>query len=263
MIFMQTLLLFLVIEQEVEFCCQMGERANDEACKFDFYADPEQASDTCKKSFLYCCRQKSIKKECDEGIKAAKSNTTCQPPMSSINFQVNLLFSRYFKNQILLILIFNFFIQLCCSACNIVREFSYDPHKCADTDKYQISEQIQSECCLEQMKSASSTSTLDDEDEDDFEDDEKDLEDCKLGFSRQRDTPYGDCIDINECETGEHYCEHSIFCVNTEGGYNCKIPVCPEGHRFSNTTHECEGKCFSYYFVNFVSLTFNLSFRHQ
>ncbi|CAG5037639.1 unnamed protein product [Parnassius apollo] len=41
---------------------------------------------------------------------------------------------------------------------------------------------------------------------------------CLNGFER---SPSGDCIDINECETGRHICSSLEVCHNRQGGYMC------------------------------------------
>lgn len=43
------------------------------------------------------------------------------------------------------------------------------------------------------------------------------------------------CVDLNECETGEHRCtELGQVCVNTNSGYEC---ICTEGFRMTNEGH--------------------------
>ena len=44
-------------------------------------------------------------------------------------------------------------------------------------------------------------------------------------------------LDIDECETGQHTCEHS--CNNTEGSYTC---YCDDGFRLNTeNNHGCDG----------------------
>ncbi|XP_017467398.1 PREDICTED: fibulin-2 isoform X2 [Rhagoletis zephyria] len=51
---------------------------------------------------------------------------------------------------------------------------------------------------------------------------------CSAGY---KSTPDGtQCIDIDECETGEHQCAENQICRNRNGGYICS---CPPGHQLS------------------------------
>ncbi|ALC48067.1 CG31999, partial [Drosophila busckii] len=60
---------------------------------------------------------------------------------------------------------------------------------------------------------------------------------CLPGFSL--DVTQHECVDINECETGEHNCDDKQICHNRNGGYIC---ACPTGHqvtRLSNGINSC------------------------
>ncbi|XP_034670380.1 fibulin-1 isoform X1 [Drosophila subobscura] len=61
---------------------------------------------------------------------------------------------------------------------------------------------------------------------------------CKAGY---KSTPEGtSCIDINECETGEHNCGDRQICRNRNGSYIC---ACPTGHELkhlSNGVSTCQ-----------------------
>ncbi|XP_017853685.1 fibulin-1 isoform X2 [Drosophila busckii] len=60
---------------------------------------------------------------------------------------------------------------------------------------------------------------------------------CPVGFKSTTDG--SSCIDINECETGEHNCDDKQICHNRNGGYIC---ACPTGHqvtRLSNGINSC------------------------
>ncbi|XP_063046502.1 EGF-containing fibulin-like extracellular matrix protein 2a isoform X2 [Engraulis encrasicolus] len=53
---------------------------------------------------------------------------------------------------------------------------------------------------------------------------------CPLGYEPEGDS----CIDIDECERGEHDCMPSQECINTQGAFTCQ---CPDGYRKVGT--EC------------------------
>lgn len=61
---------------------------------------------------------------------------------------------------------------------------------------------------------------------------------CTAGY---KSTPDGtQCIDIDECETGEHQCAENQICRNRNGGYICS---CPPGHqltRMRNGLSRCQ-----------------------
>ncbi|EDW10962.2 uncharacterized protein Dmoj_GI14125, isoform A [Drosophila mojavensis] len=61
---------------------------------------------------------------------------------------------------------------------------------------------------------------------------------CPSGFRSTSDGT--SCIDINECETGDHNCGEKQICRNRNGGYIC---ACPAGHqviRLSDSVNSCE-----------------------
>lgn len=45
------------------------------------------------------------------------------------------------------------------------------------------------------------------------------------------------CVDINECNVGNHVCSPDAYCVNTEGSHTCH---CRPG--FSGDGRSCESK---------------------
>lgn len=54
------------------------------------------------------------------------------------------------------------------------------------------------------------------------EDDSYECE-CKAGFTGyETEDGVQDCVDINECATGDNICDHNANCINTPGGYNCQ-----------------------------------------
>ncbi|XP_044316578.1 fibulin-1 isoform X3 [Drosophila rhopaloa] len=67
--------------------------------------------------------------------------------------------------------------------------------------------------------------------------------DCSSGFYRNN---LGACVDIDECDTGEHNCGERQICRNRNGGYVCTCPIGHEIKRLSTgvstcvDTNECE-----------------------
>ncbi|KAG0712253.1 Fibrillin-3 [Chionoecetes opilio] len=61
---------------------------------------------------------------------------------------------------------------------------------------------------------------------------------CPPGYQRNI---WGQCRDVNECETGEHACKPpQEECVNSVGSYRCKpLPDCPEGFTRHAVTLRC------------------------
>ncbi|XP_037577535.1 fibulin-1-like isoform X1 [Dermacentor silvarum] len=63
-------------------------------------------------------------------------------------------------------------------------------------------------------------------------------------------TLYDKCLDIDECLQGSHTCGSVALCVNTEGGFQCKlrgathatgrVAQCPRGFRYSRHTRQCQ-----------------------
>ncbi|XP_054745586.1 fibulin-1 isoform X4 [Anastrepha obliqua] len=56
---------------------------------------------------------------------------------------------------------------------------------------------------------------------------------CSAGY---KSTPDGtQCVDIDECESGEHHCAENQICRNRNGGYICS---CPLGHQLSRMRND-------------------------
>ncbi|XP_058117872.1 fibulin-1-like [Anopheles coustani] len=62
----------------------------------------------------------------------------------------------------------------------------------------------------------------------------RDLLTCPVGFRANDDAT--ECLDIDECATGEAHCASDQTCKNKQGGYVC---VCPPGHMIGRNQH-CE-----------------------
>ncbi|KAH8267406.1 hypothetical protein KR018_008931, partial [Drosophila ironensis] len=60
---------------------------------------------------------------------------------------------------------------------------------------------------------------------------------CSSGFKSSLDGK--SCIDIDECETGEHNCRERQICRNRNGGYVCECPLGHELKRLSNGANSC------------------------
>lgn len=57
-------------------------------------------------------------------------------------------------------------------------------------------------------------------------------------------------IDIDECESGDHNCQH--FCTNTEGGFDCSCEVGYELVDDDTVIAKCEGKIKQYAYAFIV-----------
>ncbi|XP_055626576.1 fibulin-1 isoform X3 [Toxorhynchites rutilus septentrionalis] len=66
--------------------------------------------------------------------------------------------------------------------------------------------------------------------------------DCHRGYEKDQKT--GECVDVDECETGEANCDpRSQVCMNTEGDFRCLDILdteCKPGFRFDRKTSTCE-----------------------
>ncbi|XP_055595503.1 fibulin-1 isoform X2 [Uranotaenia lowii] len=67
--------------------------------------------------------------------------------------------------------------------------------------------------------------------------------DCRRGFEKDQRT--GECVDVDECETGEATCNAMTqVCMNLEGSYRCldiqEDVKCEAGYRLDRKTGQCE-----------------------
>lgn len=66
---------------------------------------------------------------------------------------------------------------------------------------------------------------------------------CRIGFEKDQRT--GECVDVDECETGEAACDAQLqVCMNVEGSYKCldiQEVKCEAGFRYDRKTGKCEG----------------------
>ncbi|XP_038110721.1 fibulin-1 isoform X3 [Culex quinquefasciatus] len=68
------------------------------------------------------------------------------------------------------------------------------------------------------------------------------LSDCRIGY--EKDQRNGECVDVDECETGEAACDAQLqVCMNVEGSYKCldiQEVKCEAGFRYDRKTGKCE-----------------------
>lgn len=68
------------------------------------------------------------------------------------------------------------------------------------------------------------------------------LSDCRIGYEKDQRT--GECVDVDECETGEAVCDAQLqVCMNVEGSYKCldiQDVKCEPGFRYDRKTGKCE-----------------------
>ncbi|GMT21532.1 hypothetical protein PFISCL1PPCAC_12829, partial [Pristionchus fissidentatus] len=80
--------------------------------------------------------------------------------------------------------------------------------------------------------------------------------DCKQGFQRNQtkgactgqQCSQSECVDIDECKTGEHKCHEVAKCTNTKGAYTCKCPpgyygngkICTDIDECDEETDKCD-----------------------
>ncbi|XP_021709534.1 fibulin-2 isoform X2 [Aedes aegypti] len=80
------------------------------------------------------------------------------------------------------------------------------------------------------------------EDENEISTDEMESSDCRLGFEKDQRT--GECVDVDECETGEATCDiNNQVCMNLEGSYRCldiQDVKCDAGYRYDRKAGKCE-----------------------
>ncbi|XP_062564121.1 fibulin-2 isoform X2 [Armigeres subalbatus] len=80
------------------------------------------------------------------------------------------------------------------------------------------------------------------EDENEISTEDAGSSDCRRGYEKDQRT--GECVDVDECETGEATCDSSNqVCMNVEGAYRCldiKEVKCDPGYRYSRKVGKCE-----------------------
>lgn len=63
------------------------------------------------------------------------------------------------------------------------------------------------------------------------------------------------CIEIDECSTGEHKCHENADCINTQGSYHCRCKQGYTGDGHNCTRKFCKKKKFFIFIHYYCSIT--------
>jgi hypothetical protein len=115
--------------------------------------------------------------------------------------------------------------------------------KCEDSRIFQFPEQVRMECCDKSFKPLIGKEAELAKPNDQVA--------CVEGF--KRDPISKDCIDVDECARNPRVCKNNEKCVNTHGGFNCKLILkCGKGYQMNTVGDRCEGDTTYFFYFNLI-----------